>query len=799
MSERPAARNGAAGAEPILSGIAQRIGLAAAARIRTGCLVVALPDGSRRVFGDAQSTHRGEIRIHDARALVRALLNGETGVGEAYVDGFWSSPDLVALIGLAALNRESLALSAGWWRAPTQLLRTLAHRARRNTRKQSRRNIAAHYDLGNDFYRLFLDETMTYSSAVFTSPDQSLADAQRNKYRLMAERAGLVRGQHVLEIGTGWGGFALYAAGVLGCRVTTITISRAQAELARERVREAGLDGLVDVQLRDYREIDGTFDAIVSIEMLEAVGAEYLATFFEACDRALAPGGRLSLQSITFPADGYEAQRRGANWIQLYIFPGGHCPSLTSIEQATRRTKLRIARVDDIGPHYASTLRAWRERFLERVGAVRALGFDDRFVRMWEYYLALSEAAFATGTTQDLQVVLEKGRGAGQGLSRPAVRAGTSTVAAPAWDVKRGAPVAGFFGYAPRPQDRSCPLSPEPFPRDALDANRSGRLTPGQAILYRGEAASDRRTMLIAGLAIAALGAAVVFGSLSGRVPGSRLESLLVGVALLAVGVVVAYLVGIRGSQAKAAAAVAGRVASLEGLIRRERRDRRDGLFGDDSSHISPGNEYAYSLLVGDRSFSVSQDQWDAAPQDGVVRVYLLGDSDRIVNLERIADAPPPQVPGLVRAALELASSSPDPARAADARAMLRQADAMSAVVGGLSGEHAAGLSGAPVGAANGAPAVAAMAGDPQALPTVPLEQAILGTWQSDLAGMTYTFRADGSAAASSARHGAREQRWSVAGPGTITVDDSTVQVTVDGDILSLGEPPRSLTFHRVG
>ena len=411
MSQPRTAGSGRATARPILAGVGERLGLAAAGRIRTGCLVVVLPDGSRRVFGDAQTARRAEIRVHDARAFIRALVDGETGIGEAYMDGLWSSPDLVALIELAALNRASLALAAGWWRAPAQLLRTLAHRARRNTRRQSRRNIAAHYDLGNDFYRLFLDETMTYSSAVFASPDQPLADAQRNKYRIMAERAGLTAGQHVLEIGTGWGGFALYAAGELGCRVTTITISRAQAELARERVREAGLDGLVDVQPRDYREIIGRYDAIVSIEMIEAVGAEYLATFFEACDRALLPGGRLSLQSITFPDAAYERQRRGANWIQQYIFPGGLCPSLAVMEQATRRTSLRITGVDDVGPHYVRTLRAWRTRFMEQLSSVRALGFDERFVRTWEYYLALSEAAFATGTTQDLQIVLEKRRG----------------------------------------------------------------------------------------------------------------------------------------------------------------------------------------------------------------------------------------------------------------------------------------------------------------------------------------------------------------------------------------------------
>jgi cyclopropane-fatty-acyl-phospholipid synthase len=238
-----------------------------------------------------------------------------------------------------------------------------------------------------------------------------LADAQRNKYRRIAEGAGLVPGQHVLEIGSGWGGFALYAAGELGCRVTSITISQEQHDLARQRVRAAGLDGLVDIQLRDYREISGTYDAIVSIEMLEAVGAEYFATFFEACDAALAPGGRMSLQSITFPDAAYERQLRGANWIQTYIFPGGLCPSLAVIERATHDTRLLITHVTDIAADYVRTLRAWRTRFMEQTDAVLAMGFDERFVRMWEYYLALSEAGFATGISQDLQIVFEKRRG----------------------------------------------------------------------------------------------------------------------------------------------------------------------------------------------------------------------------------------------------------------------------------------------------------------------------------------------------------------------------------------------------
>ena len=236
-----------------------------------------LPDGSRRQLGTPGAQPFAELLVHDAAAFRRLLLGGATGAGEAYVDGMWSSPDLVRLLELAALNRRSLELSGGWWRTPM----------RRNTRSGSVRNIMAHYDLGNDFYRLFLDETMTCSSAVFATPDQPLADAQRNKNRLMADGAGLTAGMRVLEIGSGWGGFAMYAAGELGCHVTTITISPSQHALATERIRAAGLADRVSVELRDYRELTGTWDAIVSIEMLEAVGPEFYAAYFDAIDRAL--------------------------------------------------------------------------------------------------------------------------------------------------------------------------------------------------------------------------------------------------------------------------------------------------------------------------------------------------------------------------------------------------------------------------------------------------------------------------------------------------------------------------------
>jgi cyclopropane-fatty-acyl-phospholipid synthase len=397
--------------DPLFTQVAAKIALGAASRIGVGQLTVQLPNGSRRVFGDRESDLRGEMHIHDIEALKRILVGGEIGGGEAYMDGLWSSPDLVALISLAVANRHALALSKGWWRAPAKIARTLGHRRNRNTKDGSRRNIAAHYDLGNEFYRLWLDETMTYSSAVFETPEQSLAEAQRAKYRTMAERAGLEPNQHVLEIGTGWGGFALYAAGELGCRVTTVTVSQAQHDLATARVREAGLQDRVDVELRDYRDISGQYDAVVSIEMLEAVGAEYYGDYFAAVAGALRPGGKASIQVITFPHDAYEAQLRGANWIQRYIFPGGVLPSLTAIESSLEGTGLLVTGVRDIRDSYALTLKTWRESFFTQINEVRAMGFDDRFIRMWDYYLSISEAGFRTGMTQDLQIAFEKSRG----------------------------------------------------------------------------------------------------------------------------------------------------------------------------------------------------------------------------------------------------------------------------------------------------------------------------------------------------------------------------------------------------
>jgi hypothetical protein len=313
-------------------------------------------------------------------------------------------------------------------------------------------------------------------------------------------------------------------------------------------------------------------------------------------------------------------------------------------------------------------------------------------------------------------------------------------------------------------------MTTDSVPRDALDANRSGHLTPDQATLYRAEAAVDRKNLLFAGLAVMAFGALIVFGAISGKAPGSRVETLAAGAAILVVGALVAWFGGIVGSRAKAAAAGAGRVTMVEGPFRRERRDRE----GTYSGHVSAANEYACYFHLGDREFSVSQAQWDAAPEDGVVRLYLLGSSDRIVNLERIADAPPPQVPAIVRAALERAASSGDAEGAARARAILDQAAGMR-------------------GAATAAPTARSdsTAG--------PLDQAILGTWHSALMGGTYEFRADGVAVATSSRAGTHQQRWSIAGQDTIHLDEATLHASVAGDTLSLGESGQLLAFTRVG
>jgi cyclopropane-fatty-acyl-phospholipid synthase len=369
---------------------------------------VRLPDGAVLRFGDPAGTPVAEVTVHDWRFFGRLLRASDVGAGEAYVDGDWSSPDPVAAARLFLANEAELSPSPVLG-ALGRLRDRLLHLTRSNTRVQARRNIHAHYDLSNEFYSLFLDSSMTYSSAVFDHPDESLLHAQRLKYRMIAEKAGLTEGDRVLEIGCGWGGFAEYAAGELGCRVTGITLSAEQARYARDRMRRLGLEDRVEILETDYRDVRGSFDAIVSIEMLEAVGHRYLDSYFTACDRLLRPHGRVVIQVITIPDQLYHRYRRGTDWIRKYIFPGGHLPSLGAIQNAiARNTSFVVDHLENIGAHYATTLRRWRARFWRRIEQVRALDFDDRFARMWSFYLATCEAAFADRKLGTLQLVLSR-------------------------------------------------------------------------------------------------------------------------------------------------------------------------------------------------------------------------------------------------------------------------------------------------------------------------------------------------------------------------------------------------------
>ncbi len=378
----------------------------ALARVRAswagGRVDLRMPSGEiTRVGGAGPADAR--VTIHDDRFWLRMLLRGEMGCGESFVAGEWSSDDVVGAIrvflrGTSARGVESPISRLGQLRALAR------HRRAANTRDGSARNIHAHYDLGNAFYRLFLDdETLAYSCGIYDGQARSLADAQRAKLDRLCARLALSPRDHLLEIGCGWGGMAIHAARTRGCRVTAITVSREQCALAQARVAAAGLADRIEIQLRDYRDLDGRFDKIVSIEMLEAVGYEYLPSYFSICARLLAPGGRLAIQTITMPDDRFDAYRRRVDWMQTYIFPGSLIPSLGAIHAAA--PQLELVDVHDIGPDYAPTLRAWRTRFLDELPAIRALGFDDPFIRTWLLYLAFSEAAFSERTLGDHQLL----------------------------------------------------------------------------------------------------------------------------------------------------------------------------------------------------------------------------------------------------------------------------------------------------------------------------------------------------------------------------------------------------------
>ena len=393
-------------------------------RVRAGEIVVEerYPGGETLTFGDPGSGLRARVTINDPAFYLRLLRSRSIALGEGFAERQWETDDLAELLRIVARDigrTDAVRRRIGPFLRPFQRLATLRML---NTRSGARSNISRHYDLGNDMFELFLDhETMMYSAANFEHPDQTLEEAQHNRLELICERLELSERDHLLEIGTGWGGLAVHAASSRGCRVTTTTISHEQAEYARARVRAAGLEHLVDVIETDYRDLTGSYDKLVSIEMIEAVGWEWFDSYFRCCSDLLEPGGLFFLQSIVIADSAYEIEKRTRSFANQVIFPGGCLPSLESIQHCIgAQTDLRTVALEDISPGYVLTLQAWRQRFEAATERLEELGYDERFRRTWRFYLAFSEAGFAETRIRDVQVVFAKPEWSGMPDALPA-------------------------------------------------------------------------------------------------------------------------------------------------------------------------------------------------------------------------------------------------------------------------------------------------------------------------------------------------------------------------------------------
>jgi cyclopropane-fatty-acyl-phospholipid synthase len=376
-------------------------------QIRVGSLAVRYPSGAWRDYTGAAPGPQARLMVHNPRLALRLMTGGDLGFAEGYMEGEWDTPDLTALLTLGAVNeaamRGSLRPSL-----PARLLSRLIHACRANTRFGSRRNIAAHYDLGNEFFGAWLDDTMTYSAAIFADPAEDFAAAQLRKYRRLACKLDLQPGHRVLEIGCGWGGFAEVAARDFGCEIVGLTLSQEQAAFAQARMARVGLSDRVEIRLQDYRDVAGTFDRIASIEMFEAVGEANWPTYFGVVRDRLAPGGLAGLQVITIDEAAFESYRRNPDFIQRYIFPGGMLPSPAALSAAARDAGLRVEDTYWFGPSYAESLRRWDAAFRTAWPRIRPLGFDERFRRMWRYYLCYCEAGFDLGRTDVGQFLIRR-------------------------------------------------------------------------------------------------------------------------------------------------------------------------------------------------------------------------------------------------------------------------------------------------------------------------------------------------------------------------------------------------------
>jgi cyclopropane-fatty-acyl-phospholipid synthase len=390
--------------------IARRVILALLQKLVHGRLTI-VESGYRHHFGEKSDRFslQAVITVHHPQLYTRLLFGGSIGAAEAYMEGLWSADDLTVVMRILALNQKAFEdMEKGLVRLTAPFYK-FYHFVRKNTKAGSRKNILAHYDLGNDFYALFLDETMTYSCGIFEKKDSTLREASEAKYDRICRKLQLTAGDRVLEIGTGWGGFAMHAARNYGVQLTTTTISDEQHQFAQNRIKAAGLEDRITLLKKDYRDLSGKFDKLVSIEMIEAVGHHYLTAFFRTCSRLLKEDGMMALQAITIGDQIFDRHKRSVDFIKRYIFPGSCIPSITAISNAiARKTDLRLVHLEDITPHYARTLREWRRRFFAHIEKVRALGFSDTFIRMWEYYLCYCEGGFAERYIGDVQMLFVK-------------------------------------------------------------------------------------------------------------------------------------------------------------------------------------------------------------------------------------------------------------------------------------------------------------------------------------------------------------------------------------------------------
>jgi cyclopropane-fatty-acyl-phospholipid synthase len=372
-----------------------------------------LLDGGETLRFGARTARCGlavTISVRDPEFYALAAFGGTVGAGESYIHGHWRCDDLTALVRIMVLNRNVMQeMEKGLVARGSGMLRRLLHWANRNSKSGSARNIAAHYDLGNDLYRLMLDDTMAYSCGIYLNEEATLHEASVAKFDAVCRKLALTSSDHLVEIGTGWGGLAIHAAERYGCRVTTTTISREQHDFAKAKIAARGLSDRITLLFEDYRDVKGQFDKLVSIEMIEAVGAKYLDTYFRKCSSLLKPGGAMLLQAITLQDQFYARALKSVDYIQRFIFPGSFIPSVTAIsESVTRVTDMKVFNLEDIGPHYAPTLRMWRERFFANLSKVKELGYPDSFVRLWEFYLCYCEGGFAERQLGDVQMLLTK-------------------------------------------------------------------------------------------------------------------------------------------------------------------------------------------------------------------------------------------------------------------------------------------------------------------------------------------------------------------------------------------------------